>query len=115
MTKLKYKILRQVHKCLPTAPARKSDFLRGKRRIVSISRSIDELLVAELLKQPIGSDILLLTDKGIAHLEAESDRRENFRRITLRYWITTTIALLALAVSIIALLSELGILQLTQC
>lgn len=78
-------------------------------------RDIDDLIHFGYIRQVIGCDRLEITEKGIQELENEERIRSDYFRDSVRYWITTAIALTALAISVIALLSQLGILQLPRC
>lgn len=111
MKKFKYKILRTVHDSLPTNPVGRSYFYKNTKKINKYKQAIDELIASRALIQEIGSDKLKPGSECVSVLEQEEDRLD----MRKRYWITTAIAILALAVSVIALLSQLGILQLPEC
>lgn len=111
MKKIKYKILRTVHDSLPTKPLGRGYFYKNTKKINRYKQAIDELIDSRAITQEPGSDKLKLGQNGVSVLEQEEDRRDMIKR----YWITTAISILALAVSVIALLSQLGILQLPEC
>ena len=112
MTKLKHQILTKIHESIPTSTVNRSDFYKKTRKINIYKRNIDELIAAGLIEQRTGSDTLKITKFGIAALEAANDERMKFRKESVRYWITTGIALLALVISVIALAAQLGLLRL---
>lgn len=104
MNNMKYKILLHVHAATSVNPARRSDFHRDTRHIIEYKTSIDELVAAGYLSETIGSDMLSITQSGVEALEAQQDIRAYRRWETIRYCITTAIAVAALIISIIALL-----------
>lgn len=104
----KYRILRDVRSSIPASPVRRTDYYKHTRKIMRYRQYINELIGSGLLSEEPGNHNLRLTSDGLAAIEAEEDKR----RESVRYWITTAIAILALIISIIALLSQLGILQL---
>lgn len=114
MTNRKYKILKKVNESNPTNPVRRSDYYRKVRNIMRNKRDIDELMRFGFIRQLPGCDKLEITPKGILELENENRIRSDHFRESVRYWITTAIALLALAISIVALSAQLGILQLPR-
>lgn len=108
MNTQKYRILRDVRYSIPTSPVRRTDYYKHTRKILRYRQYINELINSGLLSEDPGNSTLRLTSEGLAAIEAE----EYKRRESVRYWVTTAIAILALIISIIALLSQLGILQL---
>lgn len=114
MTDLKFKILKRVHASSVLDPVSKADFYRKTRKINLYKKAIKELVSSGLLSVKTGSDTLLITLPGIQAMEAEAERRSSFRSDSARYWITTAISVLALAISVIALLSQLGLLPLPR-
>lgn len=108
MNNRKYRILQTVRKSIPTSPVNRTDYYKHARTILKYRQYINELIASGFLTENVSTHRLSLTNEGLAAIEAEEDKR----RESIRYWITTTIAVLALIISIIALLSQLGILQL---
>lgn len=106
MTELKHQILTKVHDSKLTAPISRSDFYKDTKKINLYKRNIDELIMTGFLIQRLGSNNLEITSSGISALEAEDDDRKRHRKESLRYWITTGIAILALIISIIALVIQ---------
>lgn len=108
MNNRKYRILQTVRNSLPTSPVKRTDYYKRNRQIIKNRLCINELIASKYISEDIGSMHLHLTSEGLAAIEAE----EYNRRESVRYWITTALAVLALLISIIALLSQLGILRL---
>lgn len=108
MNNRKYQILQQVRKALPTSPVKRSDYYKRNRKIMKYRLYINELTTSQYLTEETGNGHLHVTPEGLAAIEAEEDKRKE----SVHYWITTGIAILALIISIVALLSQLGILRL---
>lgn len=110
----KYDILLRVYSSTIQKSVTRRDLYQETEKINLRKKLIDELITVGLLYQQPGSDVLQLTKHGLLELEEETERRKSNRNKSLRYWITTAISLLALAISIIALLSQLGIIPLPR-
>lgn len=102
MNNTKYKILLRVHAATSVNPARRRDFLKGKRNVITNNRHIDELIERKYLSESVGSDQLTITSAGVDAMEAEQERRWMIRWDAFRYAITTAIAVFALIVSFIS-------------
>lgn len=103
MNNMKYEILLHVHAATTLNPARCSDFQKDTAHIVEYKICIKELISAGYLSETIGSDVLSITTKGVEAVEAEQDNRRYRKCEIIRYCITTAIAVIALFISIIAL------------
>lgn len=103
MNKTKYKILNLVHRSTKLNPMRHSDFLHKPGSVIQYDKHITELVEIGYLSEAIGSDTLSITASGIIALEEEQDTRRYRKCEIIRYCITTTIAVIALFISIIAL------------
>lgn len=55
-----------------------------------------------------------ISPDGERYLEYQKERRQDRRRESIRYWITTIIALLAFALSVIALLESTGSISISE-
>lgn len=108
MNNRKYQILQKVRNALPTSPVKRSDCYGKISQIMKNRLYINELIGSRYISEETGNGHLHITPEGLAVIEAEEDKR----RESVRYWISTVIAILALLISIIALLSQLGILRL---
>ena len=106
MTELKHQILTEVYKSKRFVAISRTDFYKDTKKINLYKQNIDELIATGLLKQRTGSNILEITANGITALEDENDHQKKFRKESVRYWITTGIAILALIISIIALIMQ---------
>lgn len=106
MNHTKYKILLRVHAATSVNPARRRDFLKGKRNVITNNRNIDELIERKYLSEAVGSDHLTITSAGVDAMEAEQERLRLFWWDFCRYAVTTAIALIALAVSIISFVTR---------
>ena len=111
MINLKYKIMLRTYRSLPTAPVTRSSFFKNVKNINRYHRAINELISDNLIKLEVGSDKLSVTSHGVNALEAAIERREDLHRISIQFWISTIISIAALAISVIVLLSELGLLK----
>lgn len=103
MNDMKYEILTIVHASTNIHPVRRTDLLSDPSVINQKNKCIRELIDSGYLSQPVCSDILHITPSGIAAMEAEQDTRRYRKCEIIRYCITTAIAVIALFISIIAL------------
>lgn len=110
----KYGILLRVYSSSIQNPVTRKDFYQNLEKINIRKKLIDELVTLGLLSQHPGSDVLQLTKQGLLELESEKERRKADRKKNTRYAITTGISVIALIISIIALLSQLGIIPLPR-
>lgn len=98
MTILKYRILRKVQRSGSSAPVNKMDLLK-RHRINKTARAIKELVEAGLLKYKGNSETLLITSAGV-------DSIEEWGSVMRDRWITRTLAIIALIISIVALIKQ---------
>lgn len=103
MNKTKYEILSLVHRSTKLNPMHRSDFLHKPGSVLKYDKHITELVGIGYLYEAIGSDGLSITNQGIVALEEEQDTRRYRKCEIIRYCITTAIAVIALFISIIAL------------
>ena len=102
MTTVKYKILRKIYRSTPTAPIFRTAFYKRAKTIVQRKKHIDDLIGLALLKELPGGR-LEITPAGVAAMEHEQERREDIRRLYIQFWISATISVAALVVSILAI------------
>lgn len=114
MNNEKYDILLRVHSSTIQKSVTRRDLYQETEKINLRKKLIDELITVGLLSQHPGSDVLQLTKQGLLELESEKERRKADRKKNTRYAITTGISVIALIISIIALLSQLGIIPLPR-
>ena len=105
MNNRKYQILKNVRNAIPISPVNRTDYYKRNSQIMKNRLYINELITSKYLTEDTSSHHLHLTPQGLAAIEAEEDKRKE----SLRYWITTSIAIIALLISIIALLTQLAI------
>ena len=103
MNNTKFKILSLVHRSTKLNPIHRSDFLHKPGSVLQYDKHITELIGIGYLSEAIGSDALTITTPGIIALEDEQDTRRYRKCEIIRYCITTAIAVIALFISIIAL------------
>lgn len=114
MDNRKYKIMNRIHDSTPLSPATMSSIYADTKQINENRKALMELIELKWVVKSTGSDILKLLPQGLSALEAEQEQRQFRKSQSVRYWVTTAIALIALAISIISLLSQLGLLQLPR-
>ena len=106
MDRIKYKVLRTIRESNIANPVRLSDIYARKKRIMRYKRAVSELTEAKAII--LCDKKLTITAIGIKMIEDEQDKRE----LRTRYWITTVISVIALALSIISIAAQLGIISL---
>ena len=103
MEKDKYKMLQTVRNSTIKNPVTRDTFYRSSTHIMDTKQYIDELLKCGFISEHSVSGELTVTAAGFAAIEAElADRRGS-----VRYRITTMIAIVAIIVSIVSLLMQL--------
>lgn len=106
MNKLKYNLLCQ----LQSRPLSMAEVYRNAKTINQTRSTVKELLQCGLIVQNPISRAFSITASGLLALEQEKRCRSDSKR----YWVTTAIAILALIISGLSLLSELGLLELPK-
>ena len=74
MNAMKYEILTIVHNSTSMYPVHRTDLLTDPSVINQRDKCINELITSGYLSQPVCSDILRITAKGVEALEAERER-----------------------------------------
>lgn len=99
MTLTKLRILKRVHNSHPSAPIQRADFLK-KGKIFKYNRAIKELIASGYLKCKGNSDILVITAAGI-------DALEGGQSVLVDRWLTRTLSVIALILSLASILLQL--------
>ena len=95
MEKLKIDVLSCIRDNRNPNAVKKSDFFKNTKTINHYAKAISELFASGYITSPFGSKTLLITPEGTAFLDERLRDRNEKKLDSIRYAITTAIALAA--------------------